>query len=259
VGYVESPRSFPGGGKFYWISAPSTSTLIGMNGPITHILIVEDEPAIADTLSYALEAERFEVSHCLTGGEALQNIVTSSYSLVILDVGLPDMSGFEVCKQIRRTSQLPIIMLTARAEEIDRIVGLEIGADDYVTKPFSPRELVARVKAILRRTQHHHEHLSVNEGPFALDEAACLISFKGVDLMLSRYEFGILQLLISSPNQVFSRQQIMDAVWSEPEASFDRAVDTHIKTVREKLRQIDAEIDPIKTRRGLGYLYQTAS
>ncbi len=230
-----------------------------MNQAIPHILIVEDEPAIADTLTYALEAERFAVTHCLTGEEAIQATASNRYNLAILDVGLPDMSGFEVCKQVRRVSNLPIIILTARADEIDRIVGLEIGADDYVTKPFSPRELVARVKAVLRRTDIQRDSNKVIDSSFVLDQAACQITFQGIHLELSRYEYGVLQLLISSPNQVFSRQQIMDAVWSEPEASFDRVVDTHIKTLREKLRQVDAGTDLIKTRRGLGYLYQTQS
>lgn len=208
--------------------------------------------AIADTVVYALETEGFAVTWTQLGTEALAHLQTdSNYALVILDVGLPDINGFDVCKQIRQFSQIPIIFLTARGEEVDRIVGLEIGADDYVSKPFSPRELAARVKAILKRTQVAAPVQT--DAEFVIDTARVSILFHGKSLSLTRYEYLILKYMLAQPERVFNREQIMHAVWSEPETSLDRVVDTHIKTLRSKLRDIDHHSNPIKTHRGLGY------
>ena len=216
------------------------------------ILLVEDESSIADTVIYALETEGFQVKWHSLGIEALADLQQApDYSLMILDVGLPDTNGFDLCKEIRRFSDIPIIFLTARNEEIDRIVGLEIGADDYVTKPFSPRELSARVKVILKRV--NHTVTATQEQSFTLDNAKAKISYHGQPLELTRYEFLILKKLLQQPERVFSREQIISEVWSEPHASMDRAVDTHIKTLRQKLKQINDSTDPIKTHRGLGY------
>jgi len=219
---------------------------------VQKILLIEDESAIADTVIYALETEGFQARRYSLGREALAALQGGNqYSLLILDVGLPDSNGFDLCKQIRRFSEIPIIFLTARNEEIDRIVGLEIGADDYMSKPFSPRELAARVKVILKRTQSQAPTQSTSE--FVIDEARATISYFGQTLNLTRYELLILKLLLQQPERVYSRQQIMDAVWSEPETSLERAVDTHIKTLRTKLKEINPEGEPIKTHRGLGY------
>ena len=216
------------------------------------ILLVEDESSIADTVIYALKTEGFQVKWHSLGIEALADLQQApDYSLMILDVGLPDTNGFDLCKEIRRFSDIPIIFLTARNEEIDRIVGLEIGADDYVTKPFSPRELSARVKVILKRI--NHTVAATQEQTFTLDTAKAKISYHSQPLELTRYEFLILRKLLQQPERVFSREQIISEVWSEPHDSMDRAVDTHIKTLRQKLKQINDSTDPIKTHRGLGY------
>ncbi len=221
------------------------------------ILIVEDEPSIADTLVYALRTEGFEPVHCLTGGEGLEAVAAEEPALVLLDVGLPDVSGFEWCKRVRRSSDVPIIFLTARNDEIDRIVGLEIGGDDYVTKPFSPREVTARVKAILRRGRlsERRETAAAKDGAdqIAIDEDACAVRFRGVRLELTRYEYRLLVVLARRPGRVFSRDSLMAAVWEDPGASMDRTVDAHIKMLRAKLRAIDESVSPIQTHRGLGY------
>lgn len=216
------------------------------------ILLVEDESGIADAVIYALQTEGFQLKWHQLGQDALAELQQSpDYALMILDVGLPDTNGFDLCKQVRRFSDIPIIFLTARNEEIDRIVGLEIGADDYVTKPFSPRELSARVKVILKRVAN--SIVLRQQTTFTLDQARTRITYLGQPLELTRYEFLILKKLLQQPERVFSREQIIVDVWDEPHASMDRAVDTHIKTLRQKLKQINQDNDPIKTHRGLGY------
>ena len=219
------------------------------------ILVVEDEPAIADTITYALRTEGFEVAWCSTGEEATRALEEGGVDLVVLDVGLPDCNGFDLCKAIRRTSAVPIIFLTARTDEVDRVVGLEIGGDDYVPKPFSPRELAARVKAVLRRFPSGENAPSAArvDSPFLVDKQRMAIRYFGKPLDLSRYEFRILEVLIGRPGWVFSREQLMDLVWEAPEASMDRTVDTHVKTIRRKLRTIRPDVDPIQTHRGVGY------
>mgnify|MGYP001187726432 FL=1 len=216
-----------------------------------HILIIEDEPAIAETLIYAFKEAGIATTHKMLGGEATPALAQQAIDFVVLDVGLPDMTGFDVCKKIRETSQVPILFLTARNHEIDRIVGLEIGADDYVTKPFSPREVVARVKAILRRSEpqanHHKNHT------FMVDAQANRIQYRGQYLELTRYEFLLLKTLISQPQRVYSRNQLMDIVWANAENTLERTVDAHIKTLRAKLREVDAATEAIVTHRGMGY------
>ena len=220
---------------------------------MTKILIVEDEPAIADTIQYALETEGFAPLIASTGQDALELLNADDVELVILDIGLPDINGFELCKQIRRESALPVIFLTARNEEVDRVVGLEIGGDDYVVKPFSPRELTARVKAVLRRTQSTNLEESAPQTVWAVDEAKRRIHYFGKQLELSRTEFELLRTLIQRPGQVFTRDQLMASVWDEPETSMDRTVDAHIKNLRAKLKAIKPGLDPIATHRGTGY------
>lgn len=218
------------------------------------ILLVEDESAIADAVVYALETEGFRVHWVRLGRDGLARIERGDIALAVLDIGLPDGNGFEFCKAIRRISTLPIIFLTARDAEVDRIVGLEIGGDDYVTKPFSPRELAARVKAILRRARPERtETGGVNNRDFELDPGRALIRYCGVALELTKYEYLILKTLLHHPQQVFTRGQIMHRVWSTPDESEERAVDTHIKGIRAKLREIAPDQDPIKTHRGIGY------
>ncbi len=220
----------------------------------TNILLVEDEPSIADNIVYSLGTEGFECSWRATGAEAMAEIEEGGVDLVVLDVGLPDCNGFELCKKIRKTHDVPIIFLTARADEIDRVVGLEIGGDDYMVKPFSPRELAARVKAVLRRTRIVAPAAAPRlPAGFEIDRDRCLIHYRRAELNLSRYEYRLLCVLIDKPGWVFSRDKLMELVWDEPEASMDRTVDAHIKSLRAKLRAVDPKEEPIKTHRGMGY------
>ena len=221
---------------------------------MSHVLIIEDEPAIAETLIYACKEAGIATTHCLLGHEGISAVREQAFDFVVLDVGLPDMTGFDVCKQIRVSSNIPILFLTARNHEIDRIVGLEIGADDYVTKPFSPREVVARINAILRRSSK--QHAEVETKLFQLDESACRIQYRGQYLELTRYEYLLLKTLILQPKRVYSRDQLMDIVWAQAENTLERTVDAHIKTVRAKLRKVDADTEAIVTHRGMGYSLQ---
>ncbi len=216
------------------------------------ILIVEDEPAIVDNVQYALETDGFETVWLSSGLEVIPLLSKENISLIILDIGLPDIDGLELCKEIRKKHTIPIIFLTARTDEIDRVVGLEIGADDYVVKPFSPRELSARIKAVLRRTKSSNPPPSAPQA-FKVDESKCQISYFGKVLELSRYEYKLLKIFIRRPGYVFSRDQLMDFVWDDPTASLDRTVDAHIKNLRSKLKAIRPDIEPIITHRGLGY------
>ena len=216
------------------------------------ILIVEDEPGIADTLQYALRTEGFEPRWCAAGEPALAQ--SDVAALVILDVGLPDISGFEVFKRLRaRHETLPILFLTARADEIDRVVGLELGADDYVTKPFSPRELVARVRSVLRRSTAPMPAATPMAAPFRSDEGKRTIHYYGLALDLSRYEYGLLKTLIARPGFVFTRERLLSLVWDDDTDSLDRTVDAHVKTLRAKLKAVAPALEPIRTHRGVGY------
>ncbi len=216
------------------------------------ILIVEDEPAIADAIQYALETDGFETVCLFTGAPVAETLAESTFDLMVLDIGLPDISGIELCRQIRQVHDIPIIFLTARSDEVDRVVGLEIGADDYVVKPFSPRELSARVRAVLRRSAPRAGALK-QPAAFRIDEPRRRIFYFGALLDLSRYEFALMETFIRRPGQVFTRDQLMDLAWDAPEASMDRTVDAHIKNIRAKLRTVRADIDPIITHRGTGY------
>lgn len=221
-----------------------------------HILIVEDEAAIADTLVYALQAEGFTTTWLPLAEAALELQQRSPADLLILDVGLPDISGFEACRRLRRFSEVPVIFLTARDAEIDRVVGLEIGADDYVVKPFSPREVAARVRAILKRLLPRGEAQPTPapaSGPFHLDAERARIAYHGQVLNLTRHELRLLQTLLGQPERVFSREQLLDALGVPAEAGYERNIDSHIKSLRAKLRQVAADAEAIQTHRGLGY------
>lgn len=222
---------------------------------MAHILIVEDEAAIADTLIYALQGEGFTTRWLSLAGEALALQAREPADLWILDVGLPDMSGFEACRQLRRSSEVPVLFLTARDSEIDRVVGLEIGADDYVSKPFSPREVAARVKAILKRLQPRVPPAAElpAAGPFRFDELRQQIHYHGQLLPLTRHELKLLAVLLSQPERVFSREQLLDATGVSAEAGYERTVDSHIRSLRAKLREVREDSEAIQTHRGLGY------
>ncbi|TFW16540.1 two-component system response regulator CreB [Massilia arenosa] len=226
------------------------------NSSPKRILIVEDEAAIADSIAYALRTDGFAPDHVTLAGEALQRLKTAGhdYALAIFDVGLPDLNGFDLCRQVRQFSDIPVIFLTARSDEIDRVVGLEIGADDYVTKPFSPRELAARVRVILRRgAPRAAEAHAPAAATFEVRATEGRILFAGRPLDLTRYEFLLLRTLAERPGQIFSRAQLMDLVWTDAPDTLDRTVDTHIKSLRAKLKEIDITADPIHTHRGMGY------
>lgn len=215
------------------------------------ILIVEDEKTIADTLVYALANEHFQADWVSSGETALQALQNTVYDCVLLDVGLPDKNGFDVLKDLRQFSDIPVLFLTARSEEIDRILGLEMGADDYITKPFSPREVVTRIKVILRRVRPVSE--TPQQTQFQLDETRVEISLHEQPLILTKAEYLLLKTLLSQPQRVFSRGQLITAVWDENHPSDERAIDTHIKTLRAKIREIDPQSHYIHTHRGLGY------
>ncbi|MEO8315489.1 MAG: two-component system response regulator CreB [Pseudomonadota bacterium] len=219
------------------------------------ILIVEDEVAIADALLFALTSEGFSAQRVTLGSEALTRIRGGGIDLVILDVGLPDISGFEVCKQLRRFSSVPVMFLTARAEEIDRVVGLEIGADDYVVKPFSPREVVARVRAILKRSTAGVQPAGQRD-EFHIDQERLQIHFCNQVLKLTALEFRLLLQLVTTPGRVCTREQLLAGVGMPPDVGYERNIDSHIKALRAKLREVAPGREPIQTHRGFGYSYQ---
>ncbi|NMM42727.1 response regulator [Pseudoalteromonas arctica] len=217
------------------------------------VVIIEDEKAIADTLIHTLEIGGFAVHWFATAGEGLEYIKNNMPALLILDIGLPDANGFELCKKIREFSAVPIIFLTARNDEIDRVVGLEIGADDYVTKPFSPREVLARVKL-------RHSKPAI-KASISLKPVSGLYAenfdyyFQNQALTLTALEFKLLDKLITHPRQVFSREQLLLSAQNHQDAIYARNVDSHIKAIRTKLRAVSAPAC-IHTKRGFGYYYE---
>lgn len=221
------------------------------------ILVVEDEPAIADTIRYALSTEGYDPVWCATGQAALDAARDDGIALVILDVGLPDINGFDLFKRLAPLTAAPVIFLTARTAEVDRIVGLELGADDYVSKPFSPRELTARVRTILRRAARGAATAAAAaaepSGPLVVDDERKSVRYFGTALELSRYEYRVLKLLASRPGRVYSRDEILRQAWDDPDSSFDRTVDAHIKLIRAKLKAVKPDVEAIRTHRGDGY------
>ena len=217
------------------------------------ILIVEDEPAIAQVICYALQNEQYHTTHTTLGQQAITLQQAQPFDSIVLDIGLPDINGFEVCKQIRAFSHTPILMLTARSDEVDKIVGLEIGADDYMLKPFSPRELVARVRAQLRRSQFSATPDAMRSNLFTVDEESARILYSGHLLDLTRYEYLLLKTLLNHRGRIYARAELMDKIWRDALDTSDRTVDTHIKTLRAKLAEITPDVAPIVTHRGMGY------
>ncbi|MCL4160026.1 UNVERIFIED_CONTAM: hypothetical protein GTU68_038418 [Idotea baltica] len=216
------------------------------------ILVVEDEPAIADTLIYALKTENFQVTHVSTAGEGLNYFQDNSPDFAILDIGLPDFSGFDLCRKIRESSEVPILFLTARDSEIDQVLGLELGADDYVTKPFSPRAVVARVRAILRRGRS--TEIKASSELLYHSSGTMSITCCGRLLDLTAHEYKLLAIFLEQPGRVFTRDQLLDQAWEDPGSAMDRTIDAHIKSLRAKLREhSEPAAEAIQTRRGLGY------
>ena len=222
-----------------------------------NILIIEDEQSIADTVIHSIEREGFAATWCARGLDGLERLKSGVYALVVLDIGLPDIGGFELCKAIRAFSAVPVIFLTARDDEIDTIVGLEIGADDYITKPFSPRELGARIKSVLRRAGAPAPAPAADApsfpGTLHIDTEKMQALYHGKRLELTRYEFKLLALLAAHPGRVYSRDMLMHSVWDDDSPSLDRTVDAHIKSLRAKCKLVDPAVDPILTHRGTGY------
>lgn len=217
------------------------------------ILIVEDEPKLAALLADYLKASLFEVFTLFEGTQVEQWVRDNKPHLVILDIMLPGRDGMEICKGIRNFSRVPIIMVTARIEEIDRLLGLELGADDYICKPFSPREVVARVKAVLRRTM---DGQTIQEKGLSLDEQAYKAALHGKDLELTAVEFKLLKLLVEHPGHIFSRQQIMEKIYHDDRFVSDRTVDSHIKKLRRKIETVDPETTLIQSVYSVGYKFE---
>lgn len=217
------------------------------------ILIIEDETAIADTLIFALQVEGFATQWMRLASEGLEFAKTNPVDLIVLDVGLPDINGFEACKRLRVFSDVPVLFLTARNSEVDRVVGLEIGADDYVVKPFSPREVVARVKVILKRIGKR-EPGNHKDSAFAVDAERLQIHYRNQLLSLTKHEFKLLQALLSQPQKVLTREKLLQALGVAMDAGYERNIDGHIKSIRAKLREISPG-EPIQTHRGFGYSY----
>lgn len=222
------------------------------------VLVVDDEESVRELLDLYLKKEGFEVIPARDGKEALRLNGEHHPDLIVLDLMLPGLDGWEVCRQIRSASKVPIIMLTARAEEVDRIVGLELGADDYVVKPFSPRELVARVKAILRRGTSAAEESEVLSFPgLRIDRIQHRVEVGGEEVHLTPTEFRLLWCLASRPARVFSRAELLDRIWGYDSESDARTVDVHIKRLRQKTKVAESKTFTINTVWGLGYKFET--
>lgn len=226
---------------------------------VQRILAVDDEESILKVVEYALVQAGYEVHTAGDARGAGFMMEQVKPDLVILDVMLPDESGLDVARKIRETSNVPIIMLSAKGDEVDRILGLEFGADDYVTKPFSPRELVSRVKAILRRTSAPMEaHSAIEIGDLQIDDTSRQVRFAGATIHLTSSEYGILMLLARSPGKAFSRQAILAALWDESPVGDERAIDVHIHNMREKIEPDPKEPSYLLTVRGYGYRLREA-
>jgi two-component system, OmpR family, response regulator BaeR len=217
------------------------------------ILIAEDEPKLAEVLRDYLQQAGFSCHWISQGNEVVDWLRQHEVDLVLLDLMLPGRDGLDICKEIRGFSQLPIIMVTARVEEIDRLLGLELGADDYICKPYSPREVVARVKAVLRRAGSHEDPAA--DG-LMLDEAGYRASLKGADLQLTAIEFTLLAFLADHPGRIFSRSQLMDSIYPDRRVVTDRTIDSHIKKLRKKIAAVSPEEELIRSVYGVGYKFE---
>lgn len=221
-----------------------------------NILVVDDDKHIMDVICFALEKAGHRFVKAGDGKEALDQFSSNEIDLVILDVGLPEIDGLEVCRQIRKTSETPILFLSARDDEIDRILGLEIGGDDYVTKPFSPRELIARVNVILKRATAKPAEIEIegmlSKGELSLDTDHRSANYKGTTLNLTAIEFNILQTVLSRPRMAFTRDQIMTAAWPDNVHVSERTIDSHVRNLRSKLSATGCE-DAIETVHGIGF------
>jgi len=218
------------------------------------IAVVEDEPKLASLLSDYLQKDGFEVTVYEDGTEALQQLQANLPDLILLDLMLPGTDGVTICKQIRSTSNVPIIMMTAKVEEVDRLLGLELGADDYICKPYSPREVVARVKAVLRRTGPSEESQPTDQ--FVLEEQNAVVKVKGQSCSLTQVELGLLKTMLEHPGRIYNRQQLMDHIYSDHRIVSDRTIDSHVKKLRQKLKTLDDGTEYIHSVYGIGYKFE---
>jgi two-component system response regulator CpxR len=225
--------------------------------PVERILVIDDDVELCGLVSEYLRPEGFEVDCVHDGPRGLESALNGSHTLVVLDVMLPGLNGFDVLRKLRNSSRTPVLLLTARGEAVDRIVGLEIGADDYLPKPFNPRELVARIRAILRRTGGGDEALGevLRVGDVELDPATRTVRHAGKPVDLTSVEFNLLQVLLREAGRVVTREKLVDAVLSRKFSPFDRSIDMHVSKVRRKLGDADTGSDHIKTVRGVGYIF----
>ena len=221
------------------------------------ILIVEDERKLADLLRDYLSEAGYTVSWLDRGDRVVPRVKQDPPALILLDIMLPGLDGTEVCREIRKFSKIPILMITARVEEVDRIIGLELGADDYICKPFSPREVVARVKAVLRRAYSEPETTRLAVGPISLDETTRRVSVDEQVLNLTPSEFGLLKIMMAHPGRVFSRSELLDKVQGYQFEGYDRTIDTHIKNIRKKIAEKLPGRDVIHTVYGIGYKFDS--
>lgn len=217
------------------------------------ILVVEDEPKLASLLADYLRASGFEPFCLRNGSDVVPWVREHKPELILLDLMLPGCDGIEICKDIRTFSRVPIIMVTARIEEIDRLLGLELGADDYICKPFSPREVIARVRAVLRRT---HDGQTIHAQGLVLDEHCYRATLHGHDLELTAVEFQLLQFLVSNPGRIYRRQQLMDKIYPDERVVSDRTIDSHIKKLRKKIEAVAPEARFIHSVYGVGYKFE---
>jgi two-component system, OmpR family, response regulator len=231
-----------------------------MTATAPRILIVDDEQSVQTLLAYPLEKEGFEVVSARDGMEALDRASEQSFDLIVLDLMLPKVDGFEVCRQLRAHSSVPIIMLTAKAEEIDTVLGLELGADDYITKPFSVREFTSRVKAVLRRVDRGpgsaDDEQPIEQHGLMIDLAKRSVERDGEPVKLTYVEFEILSILARSPGRVFSRTQLLERIWGDSAYRDPRTIDVHIRHLREKLEQDSRDPELFQTDRGVGYHFK---
>jgi len=226
-----------------------------------HILIIEDEVKIANLISKYLVLEGYDSTHISDGKDAILSYQQCQADLIILDVMLPTINGIELCKLIREISNVPVIMLTARVEEIDQLIGFDVGADDYVCKPFKPKELMARVKAILKRSHHqqHPQRESLQMGSIKLDTVSHKVQVLNEEVMLTLNEFNLLKIFLQSPDKVFSRQELLQTTQGKYFESYERTIDSHIKNLRKKLNKADPNTQHIKSIYGVGYQFITES
>ena len=220
-----------------------------------HVLIVEDEKKLADVLVQYLEKESFRITHFESGLNVVDWVKDNQPNIILLDLMLPDINGKELCKEIRQFSSIPIIMVTAMIDEIDRLIGLELGADDYVCKPFIPKEVVARVKAVIRRTEGEYNESKIYE-TFEVSDETYSIKYKQNKLDLTPVEFRLLKMFLESPGRVFNRDQILDKIFADGRIVLDRTVDTHVKNLRHKLKIASPDHDYIRSIYGIGYSFE---